>query len=113
MKRDAIDLLLGSPVSAVGGRGTAPILAAYDATEGDATLRRGQIPANLLKLREEVVEEIARIEKTARGNRSVAVGQITRTAPIQRDDELPLTIDPNNREYRGDPYLTSNLRGQR
>lgn len=60
-----------------------------------------------IKQRDAALEEIEKIEAKASGLRAPAVGQLTRTAPIQPGDSpyTALGPDPNDRRYRGDPLF--------
>jgi hypothetical protein len=60
-----------------------------------------------IKQRDAALVEIQEIEARAGGLRAPAVGQLTRTAPIQPSDSpyTALGPDPNDRRYRGDPLF--------
>ena len=78
---------------------------ALDVTEGDETVKQTGIINNLGKMHDDAVNEIVRLEKQARGNRSGAIGTITRVSPAAVPPAIPTTPypDPNDSQYWGDP----------
>jgi len=87
-KRDAIDVMLARVRNQV----------SFKALDG-ASVSASDMFDHLFKMRELTEAQIEAAQAGQDG--SVAIGELTTTAPIGRDS--PRGIDPNARGYRGDP----------
>lgn len=87
-KRDAINVMLARVRNQVN----------FQALDG-ARVAASDMFSHLLAMRKALEEQIA--QAMAGQDGSVAIGQLTTTAPIERD--MSNQPDPNNRIYRGDP----------
>jgi hypothetical protein len=94
-RRSLVDILIGQ------------VWPQVTSATGDQKSNLEQKMTNLQLIRDNCEHEIERLEKRAKGNRAIAVGMITTTAPLAvtgpicTEDTSP--PDPNDPGYRGDP----------
>lgn len=78
-----------------------------DYQEADVRESLNQRSLNLQRLFDDVAAELKVLLGQIAGRGGVAVGQITRTAPVMPSDPRAVVLDPNDSRYRGDarwPY---------
>ncbi len=94
--RKAIDLMLGNRRAD-----------AVDTKLDNYSFAQDQEIQTLLTMRENVKQEIMKVERESRDYRTIQIGPLARIAPIAPADsyQADLTrIDAGSRIYRGDPY---------